>query len=127
VWKAPRYHSLLSLLKNHLYAGAHAYGQSKTTIRIEDGRQRTVRWKNPCQQDGTVLIQDHHEGYISWAEYHSNQALITNNANGTGALVQGSVNRGGALISGLLRCGHCVAKLLAQHPGPTVIRYQFGS
>jgi excisionase family DNA binding protein len=127
VWKTPRYHSLLSLLKNPLYAGAYAYGQSKTTIRIEDGRKRTVRSKNPRQQDWTVLIQDHHEGYISWGEYQSNQALIANNANGKGAMVQGSVKRGGALLSGLLRCGHCGAKLLAQYPGPTVIRYQCGS
>jgi hypothetical protein len=26
--------------------------------------------------------------------------------------------------AGLLRCGHCGAKLLAQYPGPRVIRYQ---
>ena len=29
-----------------------------------------------------------------------------------------------ALLAGLLRCGHCGAKLLAQYPGPGVIRYQ---
>jgi hypothetical protein len=74
-----------------------------------------------------VLIQDHHEGYISWAEYQSNQALIANNANGKGAMVQGSVKRGGALLSGLLRCGHCGAKFVAQYPGPTVTRYQCSS
>jgi DNA invertase Pin-like site-specific DNA recombinase len=124
MWKTPRYHSLLSLLRNPLYAGAYAYGQSKTTIRIEDGRKRSVRSKRPRQEDWMVLIQDHHEGYISWAEYQSNQALIANNANGKGAMVRGSVKRGGALLSGLLRCGHCGAKLLAQYPGPTVIRYQ---
>src|SRR6516225_3961799 len=32
-----------------------------------------------------------------------------------------------ALLSGILRCGHCGAKLLAQYPGPAVIRYQCGS
>ena len=42
-------------------------------------------------------------------------------------MVQGSVKRGGALLSGLLRCGHCGAKLLAQYPGPSVIRYQCGN
>lgn len=39
----------------------------------------------------------------------------------------GSVKRRGALLAGLLRCGHCGAKLLAQYPGPAVIRYQCGS
>ncbi len=71
VWKPPRYHSLLSLLRNPLYAGVYAYGQSKTTIRIEDGRKRAVRSKRPRQEDWTVLIQDHHEGYISCASFKS--------------------------------------------------------
>jgi excisionase family DNA binding protein len=127
MWKAPRYHSLLSLLKNPLYAGVYAYGQSKTTTRIENGRKRTVRSRRSRQDEWAVLIQHHHEGYISWTEYQSNQELIANNANGKGAMVRGSVKRGGALLSGLLRCGHCGAKLLAQYPGPTVIRYQCSS
>ena len=126
-WKPPRYHSLLSLFRNPMYAGAYAYGQSKTTIRIENGRKRAVRSKRKRQEDWTVLIQDHHESYISWAEYQSNQALIANNANGKGVMVRGSVKRGGALLSGLLRCSHCGGKLLAQYPGPTVIRYQCSS
>ena len=41
--------------------------------------------------------------------------------------MRGSVKRVGALLSGLLRCGHCGAKLLAQYPGPAVIRYQCSS
>jgi len=27
-----------------------------------------------------VFIKDHHEGYISWAEYERNQALLASNA-----------------------------------------------
>ena len=38
--------------------------------------------------------------------------------------MRGSIRRGSALLSGLLRCGHCGAKLLAQYPGPAVIRYR---
>jgi len=38
--------------------------------------------------------------------------------------VRGPVKHGEALLAGLLRCGHCGAKLLAQYPGPRVIRYQ---
>ena len=126
LWTPPRYHSLLSLLKSPLYAGAYAYGRSTTTTRIENGRKRTVSSRRCRQKDWLVLIPDHHDGYISWDEYQSNQALIANNANGKGAMVQGSVKRGGALLAGLLRCGHCGAKLLAQYPAPRVIRYQCG-
>jgi excisionase family DNA binding protein len=95
-------------------------------VRLEEGRKRVVRTKQQ-RENWEVLITDHHDGYISWDEYQSNQTLIANNANGKGAMVQGSVKRGGALLSGLLRCGHCGAKLVAQYPGPTVIRYQCGN
>lgn len=123
VWKPPRYHALLSLLKNPVYAGAYAYGRTKATVRLEAGRKRVSRVRRELR-DWDVLIPGHHEGYIGWEEYEGNQALIANNANCKGAMVQGSVKRGGALLSGLLRCGHCGAKLAAQYPAPTAVRYQ---
>ena len=122
-WSAPRYHSLLSLLKNPIYAGVYAYGRSRVTVRLEQGRKRIVRRKHQ-REEWAVFLRDHHEGYISWAEYENNLALLANNANAKGDVVRGSIRRGSALLSGILRCGHCGAKLLAQYPGPTVIRYQ---
>jgi DNA invertase Pin-like site-specific DNA recombinase len=124
VWNPPRYHSLLSLLRNPIYAGAYAYGRSKAKVRIDQGRKTVVRIRNNSRAEWMVLLPDRHEAYISWAAYESNQEMIAHNANGKGELVRGSVKRGGALLAGLLHCGHCGAKLLAQYPGPTVIRYQ---
>lgn len=124
VWKQARYHAILSLLKNPIYAGAYVYGRSKATVRIEQGRKRSVREQRRKQEQWSVLILDHHEGYISWDVYNKNQEIIAHYANAMGALVRGSVKGGGALLSGILRCGHCGAKLRAQYPGPTVIRYQ---
>jgi DNA invertase Pin-like site-specific DNA recombinase len=125
-WSTPRYHSLLSLLKNPIYAGAYAYGRSRATVRLEQGRKRIVRRKHQREQ-WAVFIPDHHEGYISFAVYENNQVLLANNNNAKGDIVRGSIKRGDALLSGLLRCGHCGAKLLVQYPGPTVIRYQCSS
>jgi hypothetical protein len=71
-----------------------------------------------------VLILDHHEGYIDWDVYQSNQTMIAHNDNARGNAVRGPIKHGEALLAGLLRCGHCGAKLLAQYPGPRVIRYQ---
>ena len=124
VWKAPRYHCLLSLLQNPLYAGAYAYGRSKTSVRIEDGRKRVVETLSRKPEDWSVLILDHHEGYIDWDAYRGNQEQMAHNTNGRGAAVRGSVRSGSALLSGLLRCGHCGAKLAVYYPGPTNIRYQ---
>ena len=116
IWKPPRYHALLSLLKNPIYAGAYAYGRTKATVQMEQGRKRVVRQKRHKREDWSVLIADHHEAYIGWDVYKGNQELIAHNANGMGDMVRGSVKRGGALLAGILRCGHCGATLLAQYP-----------
>jgi DNA invertase Pin-like site-specific DNA recombinase len=124
IWQPARYHAVHSVLKNPVYAGAYTYGRSKTTTRLEAGQKRVFRQKKNRREDWTVLIMDHHEGYINWDVYQSNQTMIAHNENARGGAVRGSVKRGEALLAGLLRCGHCGAKLLAQYPGPHVIRYQ---
>lgn len=123
VWQPARYHAVLSVLKNPVYAGAYAYGRRKTVTRLEAG-QKVVRQVRRPRDEWSVLILDHHDGYIPWDVYQSNQMVIAHNENARSGAVRGSIKRGGALLAGLLRCGHCGAKLLAQSPGPTVIRYQ---
>jgi len=124
VWQPARYHAVLSVLKNPVYAGAYAYGRSKTIVRLEGGQKRVRRQPQRRREDWAVLIMDHHEGYIDWEVYQNNQTMIAHNDNARGSAVRGSVKHGGALLAGLLRCGHCGAKLLAQYPGPHSIRYQ---
>jgi DNA invertase Pin-like site-specific DNA recombinase len=124
VWQPARYHAVLSVLKNPVYAGAYAYGRSKTIVRLEGGQKRVRRQPQRRREDWAVLIMDHHEGYIDWEVYQNNQTMIAHNDNARGSAVRGSVKHGEALLAGLLRCGHCGAKLLAQYPGPHSIRYQ---
>ncbi|MGI8743244.1 MAG: recombinase family protein [Bryobacteraceae bacterium] len=124
VWQPARYHAVLSVLKNPVYAGAYAYGRSKTIVGLEAGQKRVRRQVQRRREDWAVLIADHHEGYIDWDVYQSNQTMIAHNDNARGNAVRGSIKHGEALLAGLLRCGHCGAKLLAQYPGPRVIRYQ---
>lgn len=124
VWKTPRYHSVLSLLQNPMYAGVYAYGRTKSNVRIEQGRKRVVRTHHRKPEDWAVMIVGHHKGYIDWEVYRKNQEMMAHNTNGRGSAVRGSVRSGSALLSGLLRCGHCGAKLTVQYPGPTSIRYQ---
>jgi DNA invertase Pin-like site-specific DNA recombinase len=124
VWQPARYHTVLSVLKNPAYAGAYVYGRSKTRVRLDAGQKQVRRQMQRRREDWAVLILDHHEGYIDWNAYQSNQAMIAHNDNARGNAVRGSIKHGEALLAGLLRCGHCGAKLLAQYPGPRVIRYQ---
>src|SRR5260370_14848245 len=123
VWQPARYHAVLSVLKNPVYAGAYAYGRSKTIVRLDSGQKRVRRQVRRRREDWTVLITDHHESYIDWDIYQSNQTMIANNDNARGSAVRGAVRQGEALLAGLLRCGHCGAKLLAQYPRPGVLRY----
>jgi excisionase family DNA binding protein len=122
-WQPARYHAVLSILKNPIYAGAYAYGRAKTITRLEAGRkvQRLVKRR---REDWAVLILDHHESYIDWDVYQSNQTMIAHNENANSRAVRGAVRHGEALLAGLLRCGHCGAKMLAQYPRQRVIRYQ---
>ncbi len=124
VWKAARYHGMLHLLQSPIYAGAYAYGRTKTSVRIEDGRKRTVRTPQRKPEDWSVLILDHHEGYIDWDAYLSNQELMAHNTNAYGSAVLGSIRCGSSLLSGLMRCGHCGAKLSVAYPKNRTIRYQ---
>jgi excisionase family DNA binding protein len=124
VWQSARYHTVLSVLKNPAYAGAYVYGRSKTKVRLDAGQKQVRRQVLRRREDWAVLILDHHEGYIDWNAYQSNQTMIAHNDNARGNAVRGSIKHGEALLAGLLRCGHCGAKLLAQYPGPRVIRYQ---
>jgi len=124
IWQPARYHAVHSVLKNPIYAGAYAYGRSQTVRRLEAGQKRVVRQLRRRREQWSVLILNHHEGYIDWDIYENNQKVITDNENARGGVVRGAIKKGDALLAGLLRCGHCGAKLLAQHPRPGVIRYQ---
>lgn len=122
-WQPPRYHSLLSLLQNPVYAGAYAYGRTRTRVRLAQGRKQVSRTKQRVPTDWRVLIKDHHEGYIGWDEYQRTQTLIAHNAVSRGDAVRGAVRSGQALLTGLLRCGHCGRKLHVEYPSQGHIRY----
>ena len=117
VWKLPVYNTLHHMLTNPVYAGAYAFGRTGSRVTIEAGRKRVVRGFRKDRDDWEVLICDHHEGYIGWAEFERNQRLISDNANGKSFLSRGSVRRGEALLAGLLRCGHCGRKLHVAYSG----------
>lgn len=84
-WKEPRYNALLSLLHNPIYAGVYAYGRTRRVVRIEEGRKRIVVTKQRRREDWMVIVPEHHDGYIDWDVYQSNQAMIAYNDNAKGA------------------------------------------
>ncbi|MDE1147028.1 MAG: recombinase family protein [Azospirillaceae bacterium] len=116
-WKLPVYNTIHHLLTNPVYGGAYVFGRTGSRVSVRDGRKHVVRGFRRAQSEWEVLIPEHHEGYISWAEFGRNQALIADNANGKGLMARGSVRRGDALLAGLLRCGHCGRRLHVSYSG----------
>ena len=66
---------------------------------------------------GSILIQDHHAGYITWQEYESNQSILEANRNMGEGATRGAAKAGPALLAGLLRCGRCGRKMLTKYGG----------
>ena len=116
-WKLPVYATVNNLLTNPVYAGAYAFGRTGSRTIIENGRKRIVRGRRKNRSDWAVLLVEHHEGYLSWADFERNQRLIADNANGKGMMVRGPVRKGEVLLAGLLRCGHCGRRMLVGYHG----------
>ena len=115
-WTPIRYRNVIGLLKNPFYAGAYVYGKSEKRVAVVDGRARKTYGHGKPLEDWDVLIKDHHDGYIDWAEYERNQALLA--ANTYGRVGGSKSGRGGrALLSGLLTCGRCGRGLAVAYTG----------
>ena len=126
VWKPPVYNTVRAILTNPIYGGAYAFGRTASRVTVENGRKRVSRGLRRDREEWDVLIVDHHEGYVSWAEFERNQRLIADNANCRGLMARGSVRRGDALLAGLLRCGHCGRRLHVSYSGTDGFCVRYG-
>ena len=63
-------------------AGAYAYGKGEKRTEIVDGRARKSYGHRKPLEEWEVLLKDHHEGYIDWAEFERNQKQLAVNAYG---------------------------------------------
>jgi DNA invertase Pin-like site-specific DNA recombinase len=118
VWRLPAYNTVHNILTNPIYAGAYAFGRTRSTVSVVEGRKRIRRGVRRPIAEWDVLIKDHHQGYIDWEAFERNQRIIADNATGMGsAIAKGAVRQGEVLLAGLLRCGHCGRKLQVHYSG----------
>jgi DNA invertase Pin-like site-specific DNA recombinase len=117
-WTLIRYRNVISVLRNPFYAGAYAYGKSGSQTTIVDGRaHKTYKHRKPFDQ-WEVMLKEHHEGYIDWAEFERNQKVLAANAYGKAGDVKSG--RGGrALLAGMLGCARCGRRLSVAYTGRT--------
>jgi hypothetical protein len=99
---------VLQIVSNPVYAGAYCYGRRRTTHRVEpDGTVRTGSRK-AGRAEWLVLIQDHHEGYITWQQYLDNEAKLAANHTRRGARPP---REGPPLCQGIIYCGTCGGRM----------------
>lgn len=103
-WGKLTHARVVQALKNPTYAGAYTFGKTRDVRQVQpDGSVRTSRRKR-TREEWTVLIEDHHEGYISWQQYLDIEAKLAANTPKKGAR---PVREGTALCQGIIFCGVC--------------------
>jgi DNA invertase Pin-like site-specific DNA recombinase len=111
-WGKLGHYRVLQALKNPAYAGAYTYGRSYDKRRVQpDGTVRSARRKR-ARDEWTVLIQDHHDGYISWQQFLDNEAKLAANQTNAGARPP---REGIALCQGIVYCGAYGARMCPRY------------
>lgn len=125
-WKLPLYNTILTILTNPMYAGAYVFGRTEVRTKVTAGRARRTQGHRKPQDRWTVLIRDHHPGYITWQQFELNQKILAENAHMKSRIGRQSGRGGRSLLVGLVRCYRC-SRMLRVHylgKGGKEMRYQ---
>ena len=102
-WKPLTTSRVLKTLHNPRYAGAFAFGRSRSRRRPGGG----VEHRLVAREEWTVLLHDAHPGYITWERFEEIERQLRDNAQAYGAERRGAPREGLALLQGLATCGVC--------------------
>ena len=123
LWALPRHARILQVLHNPRYAGAFAYGRTRTRHR-PDGSSSVVK---VARADWQFVMPGMHQGYIGWERFEANQRRLADNARAFGGERRsGPVREGPALLQGRVLCGLCGERMgvrYSQKHGRTVPIY----
>jgi DNA invertase Pin-like site-specific DNA recombinase len=117
IWKLPVYNTIWHMLRNPMYAGGYAFGKTEARTRVVGGRARKTIGHSKPVENWTVLIRNHHSGYITWEQYDRNQALLADNAHMKSRMEPKAGRGGRSLLAGLLRCQRCGRMLHVAYSG----------
>jgi len=106
-WAQAGYPAVHDILIHPGYAGAFAYGRSKTEKHLDAGGTVITRQRRLPRDQWAVMIPGHHPGYISLETYDANIARLAANAPPPAGGAGGAAREGAAWLQGLLRCGRC--------------------
>lgn len=116
-WKRPTIASIGSMLNNPAYAGAYAYGRTRTVRSATTGR--SIQQTRPIDQ-WRVLLKDRWLGYVSWDDFETIQTMLRDNHSEYDRnKTRGVPREGKALLAGIAWCGECGHKMCVQYKGGT--------
>jgi DNA invertase Pin-like site-specific DNA recombinase len=116
-WVTPTYHALHQILTNPVYAGAYTYGKTRYERYVDEQGVVRKRARHLPMDQWSVLIRDHHPGFIDWAAFEANQARLDSNTKPKPHQAGGAVREGSALLQGIVTCGHCGRRLHVHYRG----------
>ena len=116
-WVAPSYHTVHQVLTNPVYAGAYIYGRCRHERYVDEQGRLRRRTRHLPMAEWSVLLPEHHPGYIDWSTFQANQTRIDANVHPQPHQAGGAVREGGALLQGLARCGKCGRRLHTHYTG----------
>jgi len=116
-WAPATYPSVHDLLTNPVYAGAYVFGRTRTEKRLDSAGRLVVRTPQVPRSEWTVLIPDHHPGFITWERYEANQDTLRSNWRPRRGEGGGAAREGRALLQGRVRCGKCGRMMQVSYSG----------
>ena len=116
-WVAPTYTAIHHVLTSPVYAGAYAYGKSRHQRYVDEQGMLRRRTRHLPMAEWSVLLPEHHPGFIDWATFQANQTRIDSNIHPQPHQAGGAVREGAALLQGLATCGKCGRRLHTHYRG----------
>ncbi|HJY87776.1 MAG TPA: recombinase family protein [Candidatus Acidoferrales bacterium] len=116
-WIAPTYTAIHNVLTHPVYAGAYVYGRCRHERYVDEQGRLRRRSRHLPMAEWSVLLREHHPGYIDWATFQANQARIDTNIRPQPHQAGGAVREGAALLQGLATCGKCGRRLHTHYTG----------
>ena len=116
-WVRPYYKAIRDSLGNPLYTGAYVFGRTKVVKELDENGNPKSRQIKQKMDDWNVIIQGHHQAYLSWNQYLKIQKQIAKNSPPPKSQTGQVVREGSALLQGLARCGNCGRSMHVNYHG----------
>lgn len=114
-WREPTTPRIVDVLRNPAYAGAFAYGRTRT--RYENGIPTKKRDMIAADQ-WKALVKDRYPAYVTWEDFEKIGAMLRDNYSEYRQRHSRGVPRDGKiLLQGIAYCGHCGRKMTVQYKG----------